>query len=136
MGRRQYPLIIRQGDTLTKPFRRRYASGASVGEVIDFPDHGITEGRLQVRTNTLSGGGALLMDLTTDNGGIVLGLYEDGTGAWWSGYLYAPAEDTALVEPWGDGFYDLKLWTPDLLWRKTIFSGPALLYPTITDTEA
>lgn len=137
MTQRLYPIIFHQDRTLTKPFRRRYKNGASAGQTIDFATHGITEGRLQVRDKPLSEGGAVILDLETSDGGIVLGLTTDPAGAEWSGYLFMPA--SAWVEelvPWGDGVYDLVLWKPDGSWVKTIFSGPALCKPTVTDWEA
>lgn len=132
---RPYPLVIRQGRTLTKPFRRRYANGPSKGAVIDYPDHGVTVARLQVRDRHVSAGGVVLLDLTTDNGGIVLGTYDDGTGKEWSGYLYAAASATGALVPWGEAVWELVVATPDGSWVKTIFDGPALLIPASTVLE-
>jgi hypothetical protein len=136
MTMRSFPLIIKQGRTLQKPFRRRYRGGANDGQVIDFTAHGIARATLQVRTDGLSAGGDLLLDLDTDNGGIVLGAYTDTRGELWSGYLSASATATADLTPWGEAQYDLVLQTADGLWVKTIFAGPALLIPTVTDWEA
>lgn len=132
---KHYPLIIRQGDVLTKPFRKRYANGPDAGQVIDFLAHGVTVARLQVRDRAASDGGANLLDLHTKNGGIVLKKYDDGTGKEWSGYLFANPDAMSRLILWGDAIYDLKVATTDGGWVKTIFADRALLVPASTTME-
>lgn len=132
---KRYPLIIRQGDALTKPFRRRYANGPNAGQVIDYPVHDVTVARLQVRDRVASDGGTVLLDLSTLNGGITLGKYDDGTGKEWSGYLYASPWALAELVPWGNAVYELKVATSDGSWVKTIFADRAILVPASTTME-
>ncbi len=132
---KRYPLIIRQGDALTKPFRKRYATGPNAGQVIDYLDHGVTIARLQVRDRPTSDGGTILLDLSTANGGIVLGKYDDGTGKEWSGYLYAAPSAIANLIPWGDAGYQLKVATQEGAWVKTLFADRAFLIPASTTME-
>lgn len=101
--RRTATLIIEQGRTLRAPFRIR---NTQTGAVIDPAAEGYVSATLQVRTAHLSEGGDLLLTLSTDNGGVVLGAYDDGTGALWSGYLYAGDTVTGALTPFGEGVYD------------------------------
>jgi hypothetical protein len=129
---RRYPLLIYQGKTLTKPFRRRIATGPNAGQVFDPFAYEVTDGWLQVRDKPAFEGGVVLFELTVANGGITLGRYDDGTGKEWSGYLYADAEATRSLQPWGVGGYELVLATADRSWVKPLFTGPALLVPAVT----
>lgn len=97
-------LVIEQGATLKQWFRIRLKQ---TGEVADLPALGYNEAHLHIRDKHASDGGELLLDLNTGNGGITLGLIDDGTGTSWSGYLYAVPSATAVLEPWGEGVYDL-----------------------------
>jgi len=132
MTLRPRPLAIWQGKTLIKPFRRRYANGASAGQVINFADFSATKAKLQVRDKAASDGGTVLVELTTENGGISLGKYTDSIGKEWSGYLYMSAAATASLVPWGDAIYELVVYDPAGTWTKTIFFGPAILVPAAT----
>ena len=76
------PLIIEQGVTTRRffTFTNKYT-----GAVIDPVAEGYTAAVLQVRTAHLGDGGELLINLTTSNGGIVLGLQTDDNGVQRSG---------------------------------------------------
>jgi len=118
-------LVIEQGRTLRQPFRVRVRQ---TGVVLDLPAAGYTTARLQVRAEH---GGAILLELSTANGGIVLGLYDDGTGTQWSGYLYASATTTGALAPWGEAVYDLAaIHTGGDV--DTIRRGPCVLIPRVT----
>ncbi len=122
-------LVLEQGRTLRQPFRIRVAQ---TGAVLDPPVAGYTTARLQVRTET---DGDLLLDLSTANGGIVLGQYDDGTGTFWSGYLYASATAMGALVPWGDAAYDLvAIHTGGDV--DTVSRGPCVLIPEVSDLLA
>ena len=126
---RRKTLVIEQGSDLRAPFRIR---NAQTGALIDPVAAGYTVARLQVRTASLSEGGDLLANLTTANGGIVLGAYDDGTGTMWSGYLYMPASTTALLTDWGEGVYEMKA-THTGGAVDTVAYGPAVLRPSVVE---
>lgn len=126
-----YPLIIHQGQSLEKPFRRVFSTGDDIGEVIDFPDFGITNARLQIRDDYVAMDGQLILTLTTDDGSIVLGTYTDTAGKTWSGYIQASAAATSELTAWNHALYDLILYNDAQTWVRSIFSGPAILIPAI-----
>jgi hypothetical protein len=125
---------IRQGATLYVPF----AIEATDGTTYDLAEEGdgYTIGACQVRTESASEGGELLLDLTTDNGGMVLTAFTDASGDW-SGYLYASAAATAALVPWGDGQFDLEIRTSagDAARVEIPFAGDVSLVPNITVEE-
>jgi hypothetical protein len=100
---RYVSLVLEQGRTLKQPWRDRDDTGA----VIDYPGAGYTSAVLEVRDKHISEGGEVLLRLTTDDGGVVLGPYDDGTGELWSGYLYATASAMGELLPWGEAHYEL-----------------------------
>lgn len=119
-------LVLEQGRSLRQVFRVRVAQ---TGAVLDLPAAGYTTARLQVRDQH---GGDILLDLTTANGGIVLGLYDDGTGTQWSGYLYATASAMGALVPWGEAVYDLvAIHTGGDV--DTLSRGPCVLIPEVVD---
>jgi hypothetical protein len=122
-------LVVEQGRSLRQPFRLR---NRQTGETIDLPAAGYTSAKLQIRTAHLSEGGDLLLTLSTDNGGVVLGLYDDGTGTLWSGYIYAGATTTAALTPWGEGVFDFAA-THESGQVDTIARGPSVLVPQVTE---
>lgn len=129
MAFRPRMLVLQQGKTLTKPFRRRYRSNNAV---INFADHSATKAKLQVRDKAASDGGVVLVELTTENGGIALGKYTDTNGKEWSGQLSMSAAATASLVPWGEAIYELVVYDPAGTWTKTIFFGSAILVPAAT----
>lgn len=98
------PLVIRQGRTNRIWFTGRIKQ---TGAVLDFEDAGYHVARLQVRDKHRTDGGTVLLDLTTDNGGIDLTQQADTEGAERSGYLYISAEAAATLIPFGEAVYDL-----------------------------
>lgn len=103
----RFDLVIRQGATLQVWFDVVFPDGS----IADLPNvgDGYTIGRLQVRDKPRSLGGTVLLDLNTDNGGVVLGLMTDADGVQHSGYLYATAAATEALEPWGEGVHDFEV---------------------------
>ena len=122
------PLVIQQGATFKFWFALRLANGT----IQDPPaiGGGYTIGRLQVRDKVASDGGTLLLELTTANGGVSLGLVTDADGRQWSGFLYASASATAALLPWGDAVYDLEI--SDGLDVIRVLQGPCILSPEVT----
>lgn len=116
-----------------KTWRFWFAVQYPDGEVVDLPAEGYTTARMQVRSDYDQ---AVVFDLTTENGGIVLGLMSDGDPVApmdWSGYLYLPASTTAAAQPFGLGKYDLEAYhesSPDEV--LDILKGPAVLVQEVT----
>lgn len=83
------------------------------GTICDPPTYGIgyTYAALDIRDTSASDGGVSVLTepLTTDNGGIVLGLVEDADGVEHSGYWWMSSTDTADLIPWGEAVYDMEL---------------------------
>lgn len=129
--RRQTTLVVEQSRELRRYFRIR---NKQTGEMIDPTDEGYTSATLEVRDTTLSEGGELLMQMTTDNGGVVLGEVNDGHGGTWSGYIYAPVSITKELEPWGEGVFDLVAFHSGGA-VDTVARGPAVLIPTVTEVS-
>jgi hypothetical protein len=100
-----YTLTINQGETLARWWRLEHTDGT----VVDLNTEGYTIGRLQVRDAYASEGGELLLNLTTDNGGVVIDYQADADGTYWSGALYMHATATAALVPWGDAVFDLEI---------------------------
>lgn len=104
------------------------------GTIADPPTYGIgyTYAALDIRDKPASDGGVSVLDepLTTDNGGIVLGLVTDADGVEHSGYWWASSADTALLVPWGDGWYDMELGEDPN--KQKPFAGIARLIPEAT----
>jgi hypothetical protein len=116
----RFELIVDQGATL----KHWFAIKKPDGTIADLPNEGggYSTGWLRVRSEY---SGTLVLDLTTDNGGVVLGLMMDAQGQLWSGYVYAPASATAVLTPWGDGVFDLDISDGSDVIR--IMTGPARL---------
>ena len=121
-------LPIEQGVTNRKTFRLHTPAGT----IIDPVAEGYTSAVLQVRTAPLSEGGDLLLNLTTANGGIVLGLYTDADGAQWSGRIYISQASAALLTPWGEGVYDLLMTHSSGQVDKAAY-GPAVCVPVVSE---
>ena len=121
-------LALEQGVTNRRTFRLRTPAGA----IIDPVAAGYTSAVLQVRDASLSEGGDLLLNLTTANGGIVLGLYTDDAGAQWSGRLYVSKATAALLTPWGEAVYDLLMTHSSGQVDKAAY-GPAVLLPAVSE---
>jgi hypothetical protein len=122
-------LVIEQGSTLRQYFR---VSNPLTGEVYDLQDEGYNEGHLQVRTAVASDDGELLLHLSTENGGVNLEyVADDGTGASWSGYIFAMSAATTVLDLWTEAVYDFVL-VHDGGEVDTISRGPAILIPKVT----
>ena len=104
----EYELRIYQGKTFYFPFAIEDPDGLTLDPTTE--GDGYTVGRMQVRDMAASDGGEVILELTTDNGGVVLGAFTDESGDW-SGYLFASAAATAALVPWGEGQYDLEIAT-------------------------
>jgi hypothetical protein len=128
---RRRTLVIEQGVSNELPFR---LTNRQTGAVIDIPGAGYVAALLQVRTAPLSEGGDLLLELSTDNGGVVLGPYDDGTGTMWSGYLYIGVAAASDLTPWGEGVYDL-LATHESGTVAKMAYGPAELVPVVSEVS-
>lgn len=121
---KQRYLVVEQGRTLKQYFK---ITNPLTGTVYDLADTGYTRGALQVRTAHASDGGELLMDLTTENGGVSIDyIANDGTGESWSGYIFAMPESTGALLPWNDAVYDLVAINENGM-VDTISRGPAML---------
>ena len=97
-------LVFEQGKTFKFWFAVRYPDG----EVADLAAEGYTTGRLTVRPDY---DGPAVVQLTTENGGIVIEKMSDGDPVGpmdWSGYLYMSATATAQLVEWGRGVYDFE----------------------------
>lgn len=121
-----YELTIYQGEELAFWFAVVDPSGVVRNLITD----GYSTARLQVRDKPVDQGGVVHLELTTANGGIVLGNppIDDGTGQLWSGYAYASITTTRNLRNWGRGGYELDIikdGNPDS--GKTLFFGPAVL---------
>jgi hypothetical protein len=101
-----FHFVIEQGKTFKWWFAIEYPDG----QVANLPADGYSIARLQVRPMLANQAfGDAVLTLTTENGGIVLGLIPDGAGMIWSGYLYASPTTTATLTPWGLGLAELEL---------------------------
>jgi len=123
-----FPLVIQQGANLGVWFALRQPDGSIANPLTT--GGGYSVAKLQVRDKAATDGGTVLLELTTGNGGITLGALTDAAGASQSGYLYASAQATAMLVPWGEAVYDLKL--SDGVNVATILFGPAILVPAAT----
>ena len=92
---------------------------------------GYTIGWLQVRDKPVSDGGTVLLELTTDNGGINVGYFVDADGVQQSGYLYCAAASTALLQPWGEAQYDMFLSNGSNV--EAVLYGPAILNKKVSE---
>lgn len=123
-----YPLRIYQGADLKVWFAIQMPSGVADPPTVG---DGYTEGWLQVRDKPASDGGTVLLELTTDNGGIVLGLETDADGAQWSGYLYCSAWATAELPAWGEAQYDMFISNGSNV--EPVLYGPATLNKRVSE---
>lgn len=109
------PLVIEQGVPFKKTFRWK-AGGVPVDLT------GCTA-RMHIRPEVEST--TLYHELTTENGGIVLGGV-DGTIV-----LNIPADKTTLFT-WGKGVHDIKIFFPGGLVSRRLFRGPVEISPGVT----
>ncbi len=122
MGRKQWKLTIKRGETLRRYFQLR---NRVTGAVIDLADIGVTSGTLVIRPDYDE---AEVVELTTDNGGVVL---ENGTksnGFEYSGYITVSDDAALLLEPWGQAPFDFAV--TDGVRTKYLAEGYAVLSPT------
>ena len=112
-------LTFYQGQTLGKKFKWRI--GKSVDDSVPVDLTGCAA-RLQVRERVASE--TVLLSLTTENGGIVLG-GADGTIT-----MHMSAADTAAIE-WRRGVYDLEIEFPDGTVIRRL-QGRATVSPEVT----
>ena len=123
-------LVFEQGAELEQYFR---LANTITNTVYNFEEQGFVSGRLQVRTGYYSDGGTLLLDLTTDNGGVSLSFVEDdGTGKQWSGYIYASTAATSTLIPFTDSVFDFYAVHEDG-GRYIIARGPVMLVPKVSE---
>lgn len=126
---KQRYLVIERGSTLKQWFRIK---NPYTGATYNLTTEGYVNGALQVRDATAPDDGELLLSLNVANGGVVFEyVANDGTGASWSGYIYASADATKLLEPWEDAIYDFVA-VHSSGHVDTISRGPALLIPNVT----
>src|SRR5687768_2628034 len=118
-----YTMTVEQGAT----FRRWFALQYPDGTIVDLVAAGYTIGRLTVRPDYDEDA---VLELTTDNGGVVLDYQADADGTYWSGYLFASATATAALTDWGDGLYDFEISNGTDVIR--VLQGPATLSPEAT----
>ena len=121
----RHDLTIIQGATFYFPF----ALDLTDGTVADPPNvgDGYTIGRATIRDEY---GGDALVELTTDNGGVVIEHATDADGVTWSGYLFMSPEATAALTDWGDAVWDLEISDGTRVYR--VLSGIATLSPEST----
>lgn len=124
----RHDLIIRQGED----FQFWFAVDLPDGSTANLPNigEGYTIGRMQVRDKPASEGGVVLLELTDENGGVWLDYQIDADGVPWSGYLYASANATAALVPWGEAVWDFEISNGSNV-RKVLY-GSATLEPEIT----
>jgi hypothetical protein len=122
----RYDLTIQQGASLKRWWALRYPDGT----IVDLTAEGYTIGRLQVRDAYAGEGGELLLNLTTDNGGVVIDYQADADGTFWSGYLFASATATAALVDWGEGVFDFEISNGSDVIR--VMQGVATLSPEST----
>lgn len=122
-------LVIEQGRTLQQWFRIR---NMQTGEIVNPVSAGYTVAKLHVRDKFREDAGAVLLELSTANGGIVLGNINDGTGTYWSGYLYATDTATRVLQHVGDPVYDLVMIHTGGR-KETAFRGSVYVIPEVTE---
>lgn len=117
----RYSLTIKQGASLKRWWALKYPDGTIANLIAE--GYGI--GRLTVRPDYDEDA---VLELTTDNGGVVIDYQADADGRYWSGYFFASASTTAALTEWGDGVFDFEIsnGTDDI----AVFEGPATLSPT------
>ena len=129
--------------TLPEYYRMEIKQGASYREwwALEFDDgtvpdlategNGYTYGRLVIRP---AYGETKTVDLTTDNGGVVIERQQDAEGLWQSGYFYISASTAATLQEWGEAVYDFEIsdGTDDV----PVLTGVAVVSPTTVTEEA
>ena len=121
-----YQLTIQQGANMKRWWALQYPDGS----IVDLISEGYTIGRLQVRDLYASEGGELILDLNTDNGGVVIDYQADADGTYWTGYLWASAAATAALDPFGDAVFDLEVSNGTDVIR--VIEGVARLSPEVS----
>lgn len=116
----QYALTVLQGAA----FKRWWACVYPDGTIANLGTAGYTTGRLTVRPAYDE---AAVLNLTTDNGGVVISYEADADGTFWSGYLYISATATAMLTEFGEGVYTFEISDGTDVIR--IMEGPATLSP-------
>lgn len=121
----RFDLTFIQGSTL----QRWFALKTPAGTVLDLSavGDGYDTGSLTVRDTY---GGTELLSLTTDNSGLDLTYQADSNGTYWSGLITASATQTANLEDFGDGVFDLEI--SDGLHVYRIIQGVARLSPEVS----
>jgi hypothetical protein len=119
---------IVQGSTFYRPFAIEAPDGTTYDLAAE--GDGYTVGRLTIRDTY---GGTAILELTTDNGGVVIDAFTDTSGDW-SGYWFASAATTAELTDWGDGVYDFEIADSDGPTARVerSFYGSAVLSPEVT----
>lgn len=100
----RYDFAVYQGVTMYIPFAIEAPDGTTYD--LSAVGDGYTEGRLTIRDQV---GGTALVELTTDNGGIVIDAFTDADGIDWSGYWYLSAAAAASLVEWGEGQYQFEV---------------------------
>jgi hypothetical protein len=100
----RYDIVIYQGATYYDPFAIEAPDGTTYD--LSTVGDGYTVGRLTIRD---APGGDAIVELTTDNGGVVIDHFTDADGKVWSGYVYMSAATTAALTEWGEGQHELEI---------------------------
>lgn len=124
----EYNLKIVQGATFYHPFAIDLPDGSTMDLLTE--GGGYTIGRLTIRDKYPADGGEVILLLTNDNGGVVIGPFTDGNGVDWSGYWFASATQTAALIPFGEAVWDFEV--SDGLRVERPFYGIARLLPEVT----
>lgn len=119
---KQRYLILEQGKTLRQWFTIK---NPLTGAIYDLEDEGYVRGVLQIRDAVASDDGQLIMELTTENGGVVFS-YDALSG---SGYIYASDEDTDVPLFSDAKFEFIAIHEGGNV--DTISRGPAMLIPKV-----
>lgn len=120
-------LPIRQGRTNFFWWRMEESDST----VPDLLTDGYTYGRLTIRDAYASEGGEVLLDLDTDNGGVVIDRQQDSDGQWQNGYYFITATDAAALTPWGEAVFDFYIQNGTV--KYPLGGGIAVLIPNVAD---
>jgi hypothetical protein len=121
---KQRYLILEQGKTLRQWFTIK---NPLTGAIYDLEDEGYVSAVLQIRDAIFSEDGQLILELTTENGGVVFE-YDAMLG---SGYIYASDEDTDLPLFSDAQFEFVAIHEGGNV--DTISRGPSMLIPKVVD---
>jgi len=123
-------LYIKQGETLTGWINLWHEDNTLIDPPTEGP--GYTIGWAQVR-NTVSTDpdSVVLLELSTDNGGMTLGTITDSDGVDHSGSFYASPAATAALLPWGEGLFEIWMRDAGNTDAQCLATIPCVLSPAV-----